>query len=188
MATTSTNKDLKRALNQARHKFSIMDDELSAANKKITLEVADELVSEIVNNYGSFLSSLSHDHQDRSDTAIYYEEEDEGYKIIVEGSQVIYDEFGTGDMGLMSGAEAQAYKSEYPNLFPYNSGPFIREDRNGNNYWVYYSNKDKRTVASFGVPAGMFMYHSFMNVADNIANNIEAEELLKAAENICKGK
>ena len=182
--TISTNTDVKKALRQARRKLKMLPNGLSAASKVINSRVANELVGEIEANYNDFLSNLSHDHQDRSDTNIYSYRTNNGYRIMVTGSQVLYDEFGTGDRGLMS---PHPDKGKY-GLNNYNSGEHIKLDTNGSHYWVYYSNKDGKFTSSHGVPAGMFMYKSFENISSGIAANIAFNEYLKECKKYEKGK
>lgn len=184
MATTSTNAEAKRALRQASRKLSLMDDTISLTSKAISAEIADLLVKEIVTRYGEFINSLQGDHQDRNGTIVYAEPIENGYRIVVDGPQVIYDEFGTGTKGASNPHPA---KGSY-NLEPYNSGFTIQTDKNGQKYWVYYSDNDNKFVASHGVPAGCFIYNSLIDVSDNLADEILFEEGLKMVENIAKGK
>lgn len=184
IATTSSNAELRRALRQARHKLKMLPNGLSAASKVISAKVASELTKEVENNYSEFVASLPHDHQDRSDTRIYNYRTDKGYRIIASGSQMIYDEFGTGDKGLM---HPHIDKSRY-GLNDYNSGSHIKIDKNGSYYWVYYSEKDGKFTSSHGVPAGMFMYKSFENIANGVAANIAFNEYLKECRKYGKGK
>ena len=184
MPTASTNAETKRALNQAKHKFKQLKNGLSFASKDISTNLANVLVDEINTNYSAFISGLSHDHLDRSDTNIYAIKLATGSKIVVSGSQILYDEFGTGDAGLM---HPHPEKSKY-NLNDYNSGPYIKAG-NGGHYWTYYSSKDDKYTSSRGVPAGMFIYHSVENVANNIARNIATEGVRKQISRIMsKGK
>lgn len=185
MPTASTNAETKRALNQAKHKFKQLDDGLSFASKNISKDIADALVDEINTNYNAFVASLVHDGQDRTGTDIHAEKTSSGYRVVVSGPQVLYDEFGTGDQGLM---QPHPEKSKY-DLQKYNSGEFIHTSPNGNHYWSYYSDKLGRYISSDGVPAGMFIYHSVENVANNIARNIATEGIRKQISRIMsKGK
>lgn len=182
MATKYT--DLKAALNRAKHRIAIIDDTLSIMSKNIDEKTADFLVDDLADRYGQFINSLQHDHQDRNGTIIYKDKTDEGYRIVIEGPQVIYDEFGTGT----EGANSPHPDKEKYNLEPYNSGFYIKTDKNGNKYWTYYSDDIDRYVTSHGVPAGHFMYDTLMYAAENIGDLIMFEEGLKAAEKIAKGK
>ena len=181
--TTSTNAALKRALRQAEKKLSLIDDNISFTSKAISAEVADILVNEIVTKYGEFINSLEHDHQDRNGTIIYAEPVDDGYMIVVDGPQVIYDEFGTGTKGASNPHPA---KSNY-NLEPYNSGFYIQTNKSGQKYWIYYSEDIDRYVTSHGVPAGCFVYNSIMFVAESLTD-ILYQEGNEMVENIAEGK
>lgn len=182
--TTSTNAAARTAIRQGKRRFRVMIDEISSTRKAVTEKVAEELENEIRNNYDSFVNSLSHDHQDRSDTIINSYKTDRGCVVFARGSQVIYDEFGTGDRGLM---HPHPDKGKY-SLNDYNSGSHIKLDKDGSFYWTYYSNKDGKYTSSHGVPAGMFMYKSFENISSGIAANIAFNEYSKALRSLGKGK
>ena len=185
MPTASTNAETKRGLNQTKHKFKQLPDGLSFASKYISKDIADVLVAEINTNYNSFVSALVHDGQNRIGTDIHAEKATNGYRVVVSGPQVLYDEFGTGDQGLM---QPHPEKSKY-DLRKYNSGEFIRTGPNGDHYWSYYSDKLGRYTSSDGVPAGMFIYYSVENVANDIARNIATEGIRKQIIKIMsKGK
>lgn len=184
MATKSTNAKLATAMKQAMYKMSIMDDVISVTSKRIGKRAADDLVKEIVLGYNSFISGLEHDHQNRNGTIIYAEPTEKGYTVIVEGPQVIYDEFGTGTEGLSNPHPTK----NYYNLNGYNSGFYIKTNKNGEKYWIYYSEDIDRYVTSHGVPAGCFMYDALMKVSNEISDNIMFEEGLKAVESIADGK
>lgn len=180
MPTASTDVNLKRALKQGEHKLKKVGNSLSIASKYISDDIANLLVDEINANYDSFVSSLSRDKQDRSDTNIYVKKLSTGNRVVVSGSQVIYDEFGTGDAGLL---HPHVEKSKY-NLNGYNTGAHIKTNSNGGHYWNYYSEKDGKFVTSSGVPAGMFMFNSVNNIANNVAANIDLENMLHELRNL----
>lgn len=188
--TTSTNADVKTALNQAKHKFSInkLNEEISAGANLISSSIADTLIDEISENYRDVIlynTYVLKDAQYRGDTAIFKEKYGRGYRVGVSGSQVIYDEFGTGTQGENF---SHPDKNKY-NLDDYNSGAFIRTNKEGIKYWTYFSPVTNKRVSSKGVPAGMFMYNSFNNVANNIEKNIDLEPIMKQIKNnIAKGK
>lgn len=184
MATKSTNAELRRAMKQLQYKMSLMDDTISLTSKAITTEIADLLVNEIVTRYGEFINSLEHDHQKRNGTIIYAEPSGEGYIIVVEGPQVIYDEFGTGTEGASNPHPA---RGNY-NLEPYNSGFYIKTSKDGKKYWIYYSDDIDRYVTSHGVPAGCFIYNSLNDVAYNLSSNILFEKGVEMTKNIAEGK
>lgn len=183
IATVSSNRETQRAIKQAINKYKILSDEntISFSNKNIGAKVANSLLSDISDNYNDFINSLSHDHQDRSDTVIYKEFENTGYKVVITGNQVIYDEFGTGDNGLLF---PHPNKDRY-SLDDYNSGPSIRTDKNGLHYWTYEDiNGD--WVTSHGVPSGQFIYNSLNNAWNN-SSLITLEEVKKNNKRVMKG-
>ena len=181
--TTSSNASARTAIRQARRRFKVFVNELSATRQAVSESMGEELAKEVQTNYDSFVSGLSHDHQDRSDTIINSYKTDRGCVVVARGSQVLYDEFGTGDRGLMN---PHPDKGKY-SLNDYNSGSHIKLDKDGSFYWTYYSTKDGKYTSSHGVPAGMFMYKSFENIANGIAANIVFNEYSKAMRKIGKG-
>ena len=184
IATTSTNAATKRALKQAMHKFKILPDEISIANKNITRDIANITEDTIEIKYNSFINSLQHDHQDHTHKIYKIKNKDSGYRVIVEGNQVLYDEFGTGIVGFNN---PHPEKNRY-HLNGYNTGPMIHHSSNSNkDYWVYFA--DNKFVTTHGVPAGMFMYDTFMDISENIARNIATEQIQKTIKkNFGKGK
>lgn len=74
-----------------------------------------------------------------------------GYAIIGEGDEILYEEFGTGEEGK---ASPHPEKSKYP-LKPYNSGPVVstHKDESGYHYW-YYNGK------TYGIPSGQQFYNT----------------------------
>lgn len=184
MATTkSTSQDLRRALNQMKNKFRVGFYDLQTGSKHLGEVEAQELKSEIERNYDNFISSLSHDHQDHTYHVDIIPRSDGGYDVDVIGTQVIYDEFGTGIVGANN---PHPMKSNY-NLNAYNTGAKIHHFPDSNkDYWVYFA--DGRFVTTKGVPAGAFMYNSIMNMAEGIWANLFYEEIFKDFYDTMKGK
>lgn len=152
-------------------KINELDDVLSVYGDTVSSKIADTLIGEISTNYSTFVTSLGDDPQDRSDTSIKKQRLENGkYRVDISGNQVIYDEFGTGLMGLQ---HPHPEKNNY-SLDPYLSGQTIKYDKNGLPYWVF---NYKRTR---GVPAGMFVYNAYMNVGEVEGNIIASQELLKS--------
>ena len=100
-----------------------------------------------------------------------------GY-IAFAGSQVLYEEFGTGDEGAK---DSHPMKPLFK-LNPYNSGPTIQVDeKNGHHYWIYkpmagepYFDEDGRTE---GIPSGKHMYNA-SKYLDKRASKL-AEKIIK---------
>lgn len=103
-----------------------------------------------------------------SDISTRYEKIDDGYKLIAEGPDVIYEEFGTGDKGQDS---PHPDKSKY-NLDDYNSGITIRsvnklspekKEEHGltsGKYWTYKKDESGEVKYTQGVPAGKEMWNT----------------------------
>ena len=178
--TTSTNKNLQKALNTMQKRYRTAFYSLETGSKYLGETEAKELKTEISTNYDLFINSLSHDHQDHTYHIDIVPRSKEGYDVQIIGMQVIYDEFGTGIVGLQN---PHPVKSNH-NLNEYNTGPSIHHFPDSNkDYWVYFSPKDGRWATSHGVPSGQFVYDSISNMADGIwINNYYKEvfgDLLK---------
>lgn len=97
----------------------------------------------------------------------------DGYKAFARGSEVIYEEFGTGDVGANNG---HPWKGDY-GLNPYNSGRTIRsteklsqEKKAEHNiqsglYWTF--KRDGKKIYTQGIPSGKFMYNADLWLKDN---------------------
>lgn len=180
MEKTSSKKMDAYVLNQLAYRYKLYKDELKVADKRIGTACAEELKERIIENYADFCSKMeaAGDPQERGDIVVWVEEETPGrYSIGATGEQVIYDEFGTGENGMLF---PHPLKSQY-DLEPYNSGPTIRTDQYGMHYWVY---NDRVT---YGVPSGQFMYKAVRELADRRANEIAVEDLIKAFNRAMKG-
>lgn len=137
-------------------KVNTLKSGLEQANSRIVDKLADYTLSEIQNNFSTT------DYQDGNEDVSFFKRGTKN-KITVGtmGSQVLYDEFGTGTAGANDGHEM---KGDFP-LKPYNSGRTIRTNKNdassatangipvGELYWTY---KDKNGEKKYtqGIPAG----------------------------------
>lgn len=91
-----------------------------------------------------------------------------GYRLIASGKSVLYDEFGTGDIGA---ANRHPEKSNY-SLNDYNSGETIRNANEhsaehgitSGKYWTY--KKDGQIYYTQGIPAGKQMYNTRNYIID----------------------
>lgn len=116
-------------------------------------------------------------------------ENENGYSITAYGNDVIYAEFGTGDMGEESNHENK--KAEF-NLNDYNSGATIRNVNSlkttgkalqkvaehgivSGNYWTY--KKNGNIYYTQGVPAGKQMFNTAKYLKDGAAKKIILEKL-----------
>lgn len=134
-----------------------------------------------------------------TDISTEYEKIDDGYKLIVKGKDVIYEEFGTGDRGE---DDPHPDKSKY-NLNDYNSGYFImsvedignqdlldflkEEGITSGKYWSYRKNGERHFTQ--GVPSGKEMWNTRNEMIKNIIPKATKElgvELLDKFENTIK--
>lgn len=83
------------------------------------------------------------------------------------GSQVVYDEFGTGTKGAKGPEHPK--RGEH-NLRDFNSGPKI-DPITG--VWWYYSNEKGKVVDTTGIPAGLQVFNASMSL------NNKKEEIIK---------
>lgn len=181
--TTSTNQQARRALNRMRQRVRKGYYDLQTGSKYLGEVEAEELKNEIEINYSNFISSLSHDHQDHTHHIDIIPRGDGGYDVDVVGLQVIYDEFGTGIVGLQN---PHPRKQVY-DLNGYNTGPQIHHFPDSNkDYWVYPV--DGRFVTSRGVPAGQFVYDAVMNMEKGVWSKSFYEEIFKDFYDTMRGK
>ena len=92
--------------------------QLPKLNEEILSELADLGQNEIEKNKASTIYTDGND-----DYKVFKEKTNDGYKVGARGSQVLYDEFGTGTEGLNAPHEL---KNNF-NLDEYNSGKTIRK-------------------------------------------------------------
>lgn len=92
--------------------------QLPKLNEEILSELADLGQNEIEKNRASTIYTDGND-----DYKVFKEKTNDGYKVGARGSQVLYDEFGTGTEGLNAPHEL---KNNF-NLDEYNSGKTIRK-------------------------------------------------------------
>lgn len=129
---------------------------LEQANSKIVDKLADYTLSEIQSNFATT------DYQDgNEDVSFFKRGTKKNMSVGTMGSQVLYDEFGTGTAGANNGHEM---KGNFP-LKPYNSGRTIRTNKNdesnatangipvGGLYWTYKDASGEKKYTQ-GIPAG----------------------------------
>lgn len=122
-----------------------------------------------------------------------YEKIDGGYKLIAEGKDVIYEEFGTGDLGQQ---DPHPDKSKY-NLNDYNSGQYIENvsDYDENSYTYDYLQAFGITSGKFwrfkegdtlyytqGIPSGKEMWHTRNRIIKDIIPKVNNEMVVKIRE------
>lgn len=138
--------------------------QLPKVNEQILSELADLGQSEIEKNRASTIYTDGND-----DYKVFKEKTENGYKVGARGSQVLYDEFGTGTEGLNA---PHPMKNDF-NLKEYNSGKTIRNASinmkpetgilPGELYWTYKS-KDGSIVYTQGIPAGKEVFNAEQTV------------------------
>ena len=119
-----------------------------------------------------------------------YEKIDDGYELISEGKDVVYEEFGTGDEGeTHPHDEKSTYESQY-GLKKYNSGSYIRDVSSvekgtytyedlqeigitGGKFWQY--EKNGTVYYTQGVPAGQEMWDTRNHIIKEIIPKAEKE-------------
>ena len=119
-----------------------------------------------------------------------YEKIDDGYELISEGKDVVYEEFGTGDEGQKKPhPDKKYYESKY-NLKKYNSGQYIRNvsdyDENSYTYddlhamgitsgkfWRY--KKGDTLYYTQGVPSGREMWDTRNHIIKEIIPKAKKE-------------
>lgn len=167
----------EKSLSELRKKIISLKDELPKVNAKIVDKLAEHTLTEIQNNFSAT------DYQDGNEDVSFFKR-GSGNKITVGtmGSQVLYDEFGTGTAGANDGHEM---KGDFP-LKPYNSGRTIRQNKSdesnasangipvGGMYWTY---KDKNGQKRYtqGIPAGKQVFNASLSLNEEKSKIIKQE-------------
>lgn len=157
---------------------------LKAAEKEMSKSVTEEGLKRLNDEYKNI-------YQDPNLTDIHtrLNETDRGFEVVAYGNDVIYAEFGTGDVGQDSPHENK--KAEF-NLNAYNSGQYIRNVSSlkttgkamkkvaehgilSGNYWTY--KKNGTVYYTQGVPAGKQMFNTTKYIRDGAGKKIIAEKL-----------
>lgn len=156
----------EQGLKELLKKIDLLQQELEKANSKIVEKMADYTLQEIQNNFSAT------DYQDgNEDVSFFKRGSDNKVSVGTTGSQVLYDEFGTGTAGANNGHEM---KGDFP-LKPYNSGRTIRANKSdessatangipvGGLYWTY---KDKNGQKRYtqGIPAGKQVFNASISL------------------------
>lgn len=95
-----------------------------------------------------------------------------GHQIVATGKDILYDEFGTGEVGKSTATgDFLKYRGQF-NLNDYNSGKFVSKNINqyGRHYWFYNGNYTE------GIPAGKQVF--------NTRNYILNEGIKKATKKV----
>ena len=161
---TVSSKSIKRAIEE----LNTLEDKLKIAEDTACRRIAHECADLMWDRQNSFLSSNKEASGYNSTSHVI--QLNDRYIARIEGDQVIYNEFGTGDPGLNN---PHPNKSKY-DLNPYLSGKYIKTDIDGGHYWIH--NGD----AHIGVPAGKFVYSTVNDIKSKIGRKILKEEVDKA--------
>ena len=153
---------------------------LSSNINKLKTEIPKEIAEEGLKHLNSLYASKSKDN-DTDDIHTSIDKTANGYSIISQGKDVLYEEFGTGDEGAR---HPHKDKSKY-GLKDYNSGPTIRPVNSNNpalkahgitsgKYWTY--EKDGEIKYTQGIPAGMQMFDTSNYLRSGVIKTIMKEK------------
>lgn len=126
-------------ITKAIQKLNNLKNGLNDLPDKIAKEAAYDALDYLDDRYANTPYDANIDHIDT-----YVERTEKGYRVVASGKDVIYAEFGTGDMGEQN---PHPEKSKY-GLNDYNSGETIRDANehsaehgiNSGKYWTYKKN------------------------------------------------
>ena len=162
-------------LNNLLKKINNLKTNLKESETKIKNNLADYTRTEIDNNISSTQFKDGND-----DVKTFIETHDNKVKVGMRGSQVLYDEFGTGTQGE---SNRHPLKGKY-GLAGYNTGRKIRKasvkvNENtgipiGTKYWTY-KNKQGETVFTTGIPAGKQVFNAAMSLRNKKMQIVKQE-------------
>lgn len=181
MSKTQTSLKLSSySVNDMIERLNYLQDNIEVACEDTVAEMVEN-GREIAIQYDSLTPKTGNDNYS-------FDSDSEGGKgyISMEGPDSVYVEFGTGDVGLSS---PHPLHNSVSGINPYNSGPNIKIDKNGNRYWFapptvmkfmsfasgYYKNKSYTN----GIPAGCQMYNTLLDLK-HIAPSITKKHLNQA--------
>ena len=149
------------SINETIKKLKELEKNIDKANDKIVNELSNLGLKEIQSNYSTT------GYQDGNNDVSFFQKGSSRKRIIgVSGSQVLYNEFGTGTEGQNS---SHPEKGKY-GLRGYNTGPKIRQNNSdtstaskfgipkGGLYWIY--NDGSQLIYTQGIPAGRQVYNA----------------------------
>lgn len=161
-------KDLSNKINNLKSGLEKLDE-------NIVNKLADYTKTEIENNLSSTQFKDGND-----DVSTFIEKNKNKTKVGMKGSQVLYDEFGTGTEGQKS---PHPNKSKY-SLAGYNTGKKIRKASAkvnektgipiGTMYWTY-KNKQGETIYTTGIPAGKQVFNAAISLKNKKKQIIKQE-------------
>lgn len=162
-------------LNDLLKKINNLKSNLKKSETKIKNNLADYAKNEIDNNISSTQFKDGND-----DVKTFIENHDNKVKVGMRGSQVLYDEFGTGTQGE---SNPHPLKNNF-GLAGYNTGRKIRKASVkvnektgipiGTKYWTY-KNKQGETVFTTGIPAGKQVFNAAMSLRNKKMQIVKQE-------------
>lgn len=164
-----------QGLNDLLQKVNNLKNDLKQSETKIKDKLADYAKTEIENNLSATQFKDGND-----DVSTFKENRNNKVIVGMRGTQVLYDEFGTGTQGESS---PHPYKSNY-GLSGYNTGRKIRKASVrvnektgipiGAKYWTY-KNKQGETVFTTGIPAGKQVFNAAMSLRNRKKQIVKQE-------------
>lgn len=162
-------------LNDLLKKVNNLKSNLQKVDKNIVDKLADYVLDEVQNNYSATPFKDGND-----DISFFKKGTDTKKTVGAMGSQVLYNEFGTGTQGEQS---PHPKKTEY-SLNSYNSGRTIRKasvkvnEKSGipvgTKYWTY-KNIQGEIVFTTGIPAGMQVFNASISLKNKKRQIIKQE-------------
>lgn len=165
-----------QGLNDLLKKVNDLKDNLEKANAKIVDGLCDYALEEIQNNFSST------GYQDGNEDVGFFKKGTANKKSVgATGSQVLYDEFGTGTQGEQSPHPIKGKLG----LRGYNTGRTIRKNGNpessasangvplGALYWTY--KKDGVKYYTTGIPAGKQVYNAAISLRNKKLQIVKKE-------------
>lgn len=137
-------------LNDLISKLNTLKKGLEEADTKIVKNMADFVEGQVRANLDGT------PYKDGNDDAVAYSDiKGNKAEVGMKGSQVVYDEFGTGT----EGANAPHPEKSKFGLKGYNTGPKIKVSKTGELFWLY-KDKNGDIVKTQGIPAGKQVFNA----------------------------
>ena len=131
-------------------KLNTLKEGLKDADEKIVKDMATFVESQVSNNLASTPYKDGNE-----DASAYSDIKGNKAEAGMQGSQVVYDEFGTGTQGANA---PHPDKSKFA-LKGYNTGPKIKVSKTGELFWLY-KDKNGELVKTQGIPAGKQVFNA----------------------------
>ena len=104
-------------------------------------DICDKIIEESVKDSASYLDNLYNERTLNEKPSVDYEKTQKGWQIVASGKDVLYEEFGTGEIGKESAESDSEFNIERQNygLNDYNSGDFVKThvNKSGRHYWFH---------------------------------------------------